>query len=546
MIEFRIAHLQRGALGGGAIGSEQRNTVALDAEVSAEVAAAIHHVLRSVVEVGRARMLQFRRAVARPRQAEIVAVARTAVGLQRLDVEGVHVLHVQLQAFRRLAGVADGPAALVDFAQDVLDLGLVPALLVLDQLDVLDQFLLEAELLGEGVHQGVVGFRLEQRLYDLLAPLDRAVGGGARTGSLELGARRQQVYAVLAHHRCHRRGGGRIGVDDDQHVELLHRLDHFQAARLAVRGHAPVHHGAQVGILVDVLVLFQDAVDPARDGDAGFFHHRLRGVLALDPLVVDAPHLAPVLPGAGGKAVVAGQRIGVGTDVGGALHVVVAAEDVGAAARDADVAEYQLQDAHGADVGVADRVLGLAHAPDDGGRLVLGQHLGDAQDFGFGDAGDVLDAVRRPRHDLGLDLVEAEDAGVDVRLVFPAVLEDVIEHAPDEGNVGAGTDAGVNVGLGRGAREARIDDGHLAAVFLGMQHVQQRHRMRLGGIRADVQRRLGELHVVVGVGHGAVTPGIGDAGDRGRVADAGLVVHVVGAEEGHELAQQVSLLVAVL
>jgi hypothetical protein len=224
----------------------------------------------------------------------------------------------------------------------------------------------------------------------------------------------------------------------------------------------------------------------------------------------------------------------------------VATENIGATTGNTDVTEHQLQDAHGADVGVTDRVLGLTHTPDNGGRLVLGQHLGNLQHFSFGNAGNVLDLVRRPLHHLFLDLVDAMHASLQIFLVFPAVLEDVIKHAPDEGNVGTGTNSRVDVGLGRRARKARIDDRHLAAVFLGVQHVQHRHRMRFGGIGADVQSRLGKLHVVVGVGHRTITPGIGDTGDRGRVADAGLVVHVVGTEEGHELAQQVSLLVALL
>ena len=253
-----------------------------------------------------------------------------------------------------------------------------------------------------------------------------------------------------------------------------------------------------------------------------------------------------MLPGAGGQTVVARQRIRVRPDIGRALHVIVAAEDVGATAGDADVAEHQLQDTHGADVGVTDRVLRLAHTPDDGGRLILGHHLGNPQHFGLGNAGHVLDLVRGPFHDFFLDLVDAVHAGLQVLLVFPAVLEDMIEQAPDERDVGARADAAIHVGLGGGTGKARIDDGDLAAIFLGMQQVQHRHRVRLGSIRTDVQRCLRVLHVVVGVGHRAVTPGIGDAGNRGRVADAGLMVHVVRAEEGHELAHQVGLLVAVL
>ena len=254
-----------------------------------------------------------------------------------------------------------------------------------------------------------------------------------------------------------------------------------------------------------------------------------------------------MLPRAGRDAVVARQRVGVGTDVGRALHVVVAAEDVGATARHADVAQRELQDARRAHDRVAGRVLGLAHAPNDGRRPVLGHHLGDLVNAGFGNARDFLDLVRRPLGQALLaDLVHAVDAVVDVLLVLPAVLEDVMQHPEQEGDVAARADADVLVGLRRGAREPRVDDDHPAAGLLGMQHVQQRHRMRLGGVAADVHRALAVLHVVVRVGHRAVAPGIGYAGDRRRMADARLMIAVVGAPERHELAQQERLLVVVL
>jgi hypothetical protein len=75
--------------------ASRTDAVLLDAEVRAEVAAAVHHVLRGVVQVGRTRMLHFRRAVARPGQTEILAVelvagflVDAALGAQRLHVEG--------------------------------------------------------------------------------------------------------------------------------------------------------------------------------------------------------------------------------------------------------------------------------------------------------------------------------------------------------------------------------------------------------------------------------------------------------------------------
>src|SRR5690606_5543811 len=218
------------------------------------------------------------------------------------------------------------------------------------------------------------------------------------------------------------------------------------------------------------------------------------------------------------------------------LHVVVATEDVGAATGHADIAQRQLQAAEGAHHGVANGVLGLAHAPDDGAGPVLGHGLGNLVDLGFGHAAGLFDLLRRPGHDLGTHLVHAVDAVVEVLLVLPAVLEDVVENAPDQRNVAARTETHVLIGTRGGAREARVGDDHLGAVLLGVQDVHHGDRVGLRRVRAHEQHGLRVLHVVVGVGHGAVTPGVRHARHGGGMADARLVVAVVGAEEGHELA----------
>src|SRR5690606_29927721 len=145
----------------------------------------------------------------------------------------------------------------------------------------------------------------------------------------------------------------------------------------------PVEHCAQVGGLVDDVGVLEHAIDPARHGDARLGHQVGRGVPALDPFVVDAPRVGEVLPRTFGQAIVARQGVRVGPHVGGALHVVVAAEDVGATAGTADVAQRQLQDARGAHHGVADTVLRLSHAPHHGARAVLVQRLGHAEHGGF-------------------------------------------------------------------------------------------------------------------------------------------------------------------
>ena len=193
---------------------------------------------------------------------------------------------------------------------------------------------------------------------------------------------------------------------------------------------APIDERAEVRSLVDLVVLLQYAVDPPRHRHAGFLHHPF-GVLLLDPFVVDAPHGGVVLPRSCGEAVIARKRIGIRSDVGCALDVVVAAENVGATAGHPDVAERQLQDARCAHHRVADRVLRLPHAPDDRRGPVFGHQRRDLQDACFRHTADLLDLVGRPlRHHFFADLVHAVDAVVDVLLVLPAVLEDVVEHAP--------------------------------------------------------------------------------------------------------------------
>ena len=251
-----------------------------------------------------------------------------------------------------------------------------------------------------------------------------------------------------------------------------------------------------------------------------------------------------MLPGTFGEAVVERQRHGIDANVGRALHVAVAAEDVGAGAGRADVAGRQQQHAARANVGGADRVLGRAHAPDQRRRLLGREHFGDALELRARNAADALDLFRIPLLDFLARVFQAVDALLDELLVLPAVLEDVPQHAPDHRNVGAGADADIFVRMRGGARQPRIDDDEVGAVeLLAFQQVLQRHRMRLRRIAAHDDHGLGVADVVVAVGHRAVAPGVGDAGDGGRMADTRLMVGVVGAPERRDLAEEIGAFV---
>src|SRR3546814_901809 len=97
------------------------------------------------------------------------------------------------------------------------------------------------------------------------------------------------------------------------------------------------------------------------------------------------------------------------------------------------------------------------------------------------------------------------------------------------------------------AGKPRIDDDEVCPVeLLALEQVLQRDGMGLRGIAAHYDERLGVANVVERVGHRAVAPGIGYARHGRRMADACLVILVVGAPEGGELAEEIGAFVGEL
>jgi hypothetical protein len=83
-----------------------------------------------------------------------------------------------------------------------------------------------------------------------------------------------------------------------------------------------------------------------------------------------------------------------------------------------------------------------------------------------------------------------------------------------------------------GSRHPWINDDQTGAVeLLALQHMLQRHRVRRRRIDAHDDDGPGIADVVVAVGHRAVVPGIGHAGNGGGMADARLMIDVVGTPE---------------
>ena len=508
---------------------------ALDAEAGAERSATFLHRQTGVVEYRRSRVPEFRRSPAWPRQAVIIAadfgiVLRCPQGDQ---VELGLVLHVGLEALRRLTAISGRPPAAIDLAQDVLSR--YRAVL---HLDVLEHLVGEAELLREHVHHVVVILRFEDRLYDLLAPLQGTVGCGTGAVHLKACAGRQKVRAVLAF-REHRPGRG-VGVAHHQQLELFDSANRFRHPGDGIDAMPHHEHCLQRVGLTDLILRQQRRVKPARAWDSRGLHQGLAGEARAHPVDVDLPHPAPMLPCLLGKTVIERQRRHIEAEIGGTLDIGVAAENICSSAGMTDIAGGEQQDATCPHICSSGRKLRLAHRPDQRRRLLVGENFGDMLDLGFRQTGDALDLVRRPFRDFLADILDAIDPLLDKFLVFPTVLENVPEHPVDRRDVNSGPHPDIFGRVRRGSRHSRVDDNEIRAVeLLALQNVLQRNRMRLGGVAAHQQNSLGVADVVIAVGHRAVAPGVGYPSDGGGVTDPGLVIGIVGSPEGGELAVEV-------
>ena len=333
-------------------------------------------------------------------------------------------------------------------------------------------------------------------------------------------------------------------IGDHQQIELRHALQRLGDTRNAVAGVAFNEHRPHVVLLGDLILRQQHRVEPAGQRNAWRLHDLLGIEARLQPVVIDLPDPAPMPPRAFGEPVIERQRHHIEPDIGGALHVVVAAEDIGASPWRADIAGEQQRDAARAHIGGADRVLGLAHAPDQRRRLLRREHLRDALELFARHPAHPFDLIRRPLLDFLLGVVEAVDALRDEFLVLPAILKDVPHHAVEHRNIGARTQPDIFGRVRGGARQARIDDDEIRVIELGaFKNMLQRHRMRFRRIAAPDDDGLGIADIVEAVGHRAVAPGIGHAGDGGRMADARLMIGIVGAPEGAKLSEQIGTFV---
>ncbi len=233
--------------------------------------------------------------------------------------------------------------------------------------------------------------------------------------------------------------------------------------------------------------------------------------------------------------------------VGGALHVVLAAQGMQAGARLSDLPGRERERDEAPGVVGAVHVLRDAHAPHDDrgfrGRV-------EARDFPDRLCVDAADG----RHRLGRKLLHVlakslvpRSAVADEGFVDQALFDDRVQHRVQQRDVGVGLELQV---VGRVARELAapgIGDDELHAGLRRVLHPGRRDRMVHRRVGADEEDHFGFHHVAHLVRYRAGVDALHERGDRRCVAETRAVVDIVRSEAGaHQLLEQIGLLVRAL
>ena len=128
-------------------------------------------------------------------------------------------------------------------------------------------------------------------------------------------------------------------------------------------------------------------------------------------------------------------------------------------------------------------------------------------------------------------------------LMKQVVGQDIIDQAAHQGDVGAGPQAHVKVGLGRGPGEAGVNHDELGPLFHGLGDPFEADGMVFGGIAADDHDAITVGQIVPVIGHGASAEGGPQRGHRGGVSEAGLVFQIDDAQGPGQFGQEIAFFV---
>lgn len=288
------------------------------------------------------------------------------------------------------------------------------------------------------------------------------------------------------------KGHGRIGAADPQYAQraLLGVAEHLEG----VRGRAVVRDGLRV-----------DVPHPGQVGD----------VLVVLP-VAESGQVAvgPAFPGV----------------LGGGLPVHLQDARTGPSQHAPD--QVQVVDLYGR----RGRLVGLVDALQHGRQQPVRrpQDLRRLPDPGGGDVADALGPLRRAGGDAGLQLVEADGVGRDVRGVDAARADDLVQKRVEQGEVRPHARGEVDRGPARHLGRAGVH-AHQPGRVATRQPVQDPHplhRLGLGEVVAEEGDDVRVVDVVVASRLSVAAEGLLQCLGRRRRAQTCVAVEVVGADAG--------------
>ncbi len=157
-----------------------------------------------------------------------------------------------------------------------------------------------------------------------------------------------------------------------------------------------------------------------------------------------------------------------------------------------------MQVAQGVGVPGAVGALVEAHGPATHPLGGLADPVGGLADIRFGQPGEGGDAVgrivlKKARHGLPT-FGECGDEG----RIGMAVFHQQVQQAIEQGEVGAGLDRQVQIGLVGGGAASGVDHDQLRPGLDPVHHAQEQNRMTVGHIGADHEEQVGAVKVFVG------------------------------------------------
>ncbi len=233
--------------------------------------------------------------------------------------------------------------------------------------------------------------------------------------------------------------------------------------------------------------------------------------------------------------------------VGGALHVVLAAQRMQPRSGLADLAGHQGERDEAARVVGAVHVLRDAHAPQDHRTFRRGigtRHLADRfrRDAAVGRHRLRAEALR-----VLLEGFESGGALADELRVHEVLLEDRVDHRVEERHVHVRRELQHAPGVPGDVGAPRVGDHQLRAALHRVLDPGRRHRVIRGGIGADEEDELRPFNIPHRVRYRAGADALQQRRHRGGVAQARAVIHVVGAESrAHQLLEEVGLFIGAL